>query len=259
MSWAFTAMAGWRSGYFKVSGIAVPGRPAARPVLRPPPTPTRPAVHFPGSPVIRRHAPAATSAGRRAGEGLPSSRRHYLDVPRPIRRRVPDGCASRLFTASMAFTVIAAARLPLPPPSRARPLTTLQASRHAADRPVAPPYRAFDAGLRPRPFPDDTASLLTGPPGSYPGRTHTGKRRRAYEREEHHGTTSRCHLPPCWAHENTGLPTTRRKIHFAGDEGMTCDGAGAPSERRVPTAAVVSRLAARSRRRRSVCARCPGR
>src|SRR5215470_3166716 len=31
--------------------------PAAQPVLRPPPTPTRPAIHFPGSPVIGRHAP----------------------------------------------------------------------------------------------------------------------------------------------------------------------------------------------------------
>ena len=45
----------------------------------------------------------------------------------------------------------------------------------------------------------------TGPPGSYPDRTHTGKRRRAYEREEHHGTTSRCHLPLCWAHERSRL------------------------------------------------------
>jgi hypothetical protein len=33
--------------------------PAAPPVLRPPPTPTRPTIHFPGSPVIGRHAPAA--------------------------------------------------------------------------------------------------------------------------------------------------------------------------------------------------------
>src|SRR5438067_12568311 len=32
------------------------------------------------------------SAGCRAGEGLPSSRRHYLNVPRPIRRGVPRGC-----------------------------------------------------------------------------------------------------------------------------------------------------------------------
>ena len=40
----------------------------AQPVLRPPPTPTRPAIHFPGSPVIGRHAPAtlpqATGPGR---------------------------------------------------------------------------------------------------------------------------------------------------------------------------------------------------
>jgi len=36
-------------------GYAV--RPA-QPVLRPPPTPSRPAVHFPVQPVIRRHAPA---------------------------------------------------------------------------------------------------------------------------------------------------------------------------------------------------------
>jgi len=146
-----------------------------------------------------------TSAGHRAGEGLPSSRRHYLNVPRPIRRGVPDGCASRLFTASMAFTVNSAARLPLLPPTRARPLTTLQTSRNAADRPVAPPHRAFDAGLRPRPFPDETASLLPGllaatrtglPPASNDKLTNT---------KIHHGLTSRCHLLLCWAHELTKL------------------------------------------------------
>ena len=38
---------------------------------------------------------------------------------------------------------------------------------------------AFDTGLRPRPFPDEAAGLLPGPPGGYPDRTHTGKRRRA--------------------------------------------------------------------------------
>ncbi len=90
--------------------------PTAQPVLRPPPTPTRPAVHFPGSPVIRRHAPATRSAGHRAGEGLPSSRRHYRHVPRPIRRGVLRGCASRLFAASMAFTLISGARHSLLPP-----------------------------------------------------------------------------------------------------------------------------------------------
>src|SRR4051794_32819204 len=104
---------------------------------------------------LRQHQPA----GRRAGEGLPSSHRHLLDVPRPIRREVPRGCTSRLYTPSMAFAVITAARLLLTPRDGG-PLTTRQASRNAADRRVAPPNRAFDAGLRPGPFPGRAASLL---------------------------------------------------------------------------------------------------
>jgi hypothetical protein len=32
----------------------------------------------------------------------------------------------------------------------------------ATDRSVAPPQRAFDTGLRPRPFPGEAASLLPG-------------------------------------------------------------------------------------------------
>src|SRR5919109_4947226 len=89
---------------------------SARSVLRPPPTPTRlvttsrlntgyRSLHF------RQHH----TAGRRAGEGLPSSRRHRLNVPRPLRRGVPQGCNSRLFTPSMAFAVRDAARLSLVP------------------------------------------------------------------------------------------------------------------------------------------------
>jgi hypothetical protein len=105
----------------------------------------------------------------------------------------------------MAFTLNSGARHSLHPPSRAGPLTTPQASRHATDRIVAPPYRAFDAGLRPGPFPDRAASLLPGllaatrtglPPAGDDELTNTKK---------HHGTTSRCHLPFCWAHEKTGL------------------------------------------------------
>ena len=109
----------------------------------------------------------------------------------------------------MAFTVNSAARLPLLPPTRARPLTTLQTSRNAADRPVAPPNRAFDTGLRPRPFPDETASLLPGllaatrtglPPASDDELTNT---------KIHHGLTSRCHLLLCWAHESSRLDRPR--------------------------------------------------
>ena len=62
----------------------------------------------------------------------------------------------------MAFALISGARHSLSPPLRARPLTTPQASRHATDRIVAPPCRAFDAGLRRRAFPPGAASLLPG-------------------------------------------------------------------------------------------------
>ena len=50
-------------------------------------------THFPAtSPVIGPAAPA-TIRSSRAEEGLPSSRRHLLAVPRPLRRRVPRRCA----------------------------------------------------------------------------------------------------------------------------------------------------------------------
>jgi hypothetical protein len=100
------------------------------------------------------------SAGPRAGEGLPSSRRHHPKVPRPIRRGVPHGCTSRVFTASMAFAPVSRARHSLHPPRKGGPITTPQASLHATDRSVASPARAFDTGLRRRAFPPDAASLL---------------------------------------------------------------------------------------------------
>lgn len=109
----------------------------------------------------RARRSGGASAARRAEEGLPSSRRHPLSVPRPIRREVPGGCKSRLFTPSVAFAVNTAARLLLAPPA-GEPVTARQASRDAADRSVAPPDGAFDAGLRRRAFPPDAASLLPG-------------------------------------------------------------------------------------------------
>jgi transposase-like protein len=57
-------------------------------------------------------------AARWAGEGLSSSRRHYPNVPRPLRRGVLHGCASRLYTASMAFALCTRARHSLAPPNR---------------------------------------------------------------------------------------------------------------------------------------------
>src|SRR5215211_9253615 len=49
-------------------------------------------AHFPVLPVIRRDAPTEQLRSRRAGEGLPSSRRHLASVPSPICREVPRGC-----------------------------------------------------------------------------------------------------------------------------------------------------------------------
>ena len=99
---------------------------------------------------------------------------------------------------------------------RAGPLTMPQASRHATDRIVAPPHRALDAGLRPGPFADQAASLLPGllaaartglPPAGDDELTNT---------KNHHGITSRCHLPLCWAHERSRLERgevyVRRKV-----------------------------------------------
>jgi hypothetical protein len=68
------------------------------------------------------------------------------------------------------------------------------------ERIVAPLYRAFDAGIRPCPFPGETASPLPGlltatwtglPPAGDDGLTDT---------KIHYGITSRFHLLLCWAH-----------------------------------------------------------
>jgi hypothetical protein len=71
-----------------------------------------------------------------------------------------------------------------------------------------PLYRAFDAGLRPGPFPNRAASLLPGLLAA----TRTGLSPAGDDEltntKIHHGTTSRCHLPFCWAHERLRLDST---------------------------------------------------
>ncbi len=63
----------------------------------------------------------------------------------------------------MAFALLLRARHPLVPAIQQGRLTTRQASLHVTDRTVARPRTgALDAGLRPRPFPGETASLLPG-------------------------------------------------------------------------------------------------
>jgi hypothetical protein len=111
---------------------------------------------LPGStPVIGRRFHAVPQCAS-AGEGLPSSRRHPLSVPCPHT----PGSPSRLHLQDLHRFH----GLHREPPGSALPryLTTRQGFANAPDRSVAPPLRAFDAGLRPGPFPDQAASLLPG-------------------------------------------------------------------------------------------------
>jgi hypothetical protein len=155
-------------------------------------------------PVIGRHAPAADPQAAGPGRASP--------VPAATLDTFRAPYAGESFTA--AIQVLHRFHGPHPefggsalpaPALTGGPLTTPQASRHATDRIVAPPYRALDAGLRPGPFPGQAASLLPGllaatrtglPPAGDDELTNT---------KIHHGLTSRCHLPLCWAHELTGL------------------------------------------------------
>ena len=136
--------------------------PSAQAVLRPPPTPTRLATPFPGSsPVIGSDAPTAPHPGNaRAGEGLPGSRCHPLNVPSPIRREVPRGC----FQALHPFHGLRRDNRGSAPPVPARRRRPNDAAGFASRYgPLScSPQGAFDAGLRPGPFPDRAASLLPG-------------------------------------------------------------------------------------------------
>src|SRR4051794_17904459 len=131
----------------------------ARSVLRPPPTPCWLIAPFPFR-VIGRRAPADSAAAR------------------PARASPVPVVTFRTFRALYAGEFIAAAiqglhrfhglrpegrGSALPDPALAGTFTARQASLDATDRSVAPPSRAFDAGLRPGPFPDRAASLLPGP------------------------------------------------------------------------------------------------
>src|SRR5712692_7521068 len=80
-------------------------------------------------------------------EGLSRSGWDCPCIPRPLRRRVLDGCTSQGFTASVAFAAPVPARLPLFPLPGC--LTTPQTSRDAADCRIAcPPREDVVSGLR---------------------------------------------------------------------------------------------------------------
>jgi hypothetical protein len=101
------------------------------------------------------------TAACRAGEGLPSSRRHCPNVSHPLRRGVPRGCLPGSSPLCVAFTVVLVARLSLAPPHGG--YVNGAAGFASCYGPSGCfPHGAFDAGLRRRAFPPDAASLLPG-------------------------------------------------------------------------------------------------
>jgi hypothetical protein len=184
----------------------------AQPVLRPPPTPTRLTVHFPVRPVIGRHAPAATIR-RLPGRGGPPQ-----FPPPPSIRSAPHtpGSSSRLrFQALHRFHGLRPdfERLGTPLPARepgrlsndAAGFTSCYGTHRRS------PIQGFRRWAPTRPVSRPSRQPATGPPGSYPDRTSTGRRRRAYEHEEtpwHYVTVSPpvllgarkrlTWLPRCW-------------------------------------------------------------
>ncbi len=125
-------------------------------------------------------------------------------------RGVPHGCASRLFAASMAFAPISRGSA-LPCPARRRMSNDAAGFASCYGPHRRSPIRASDAGLRPRPFPGETASLLPGLlAATRTGLTPAGDDELT-NTKKHHGITSRCHPLLYWAHKKTSVkaPTTR--------------------------------------------------
>src|ERR1035438_513865 len=112
--------------------------PAAQAVLRPPPTPTRPAIHFPRSPVIGRHAPAALPQSAGPGRASPVPAATIDTFRAPYAGESLTAALQDLHRFHGLRPEFGGSALPVPAP-RTRPLTTPQASRHATDRIVAPP------------------------------------------------------------------------------------------------------------------------
>ena len=100
-----------------------------------------------------------------AGEGFPSSRTHRATVPLPLPRGVHRRCTSRVFTASVAFTVHARLGSPLSRTQAGKSNGAAGfASRYGPDRSHAPTGRltlGSDAGR----FPPT-------PPACYPAPWH---------------------------------------------------------------------------------------
>jgi hypothetical protein len=162
---------------------------------------------LPGSsPVIGRPAPTAPRS--LPGRGGP------LQFPPSLSERsepLTPGSLSRLhfqdlhrFHGLRLFPTSSA--LPGPTRLRAGALTTLQASLDVTDRSVAHPAKrdARHWASTPPVF-RRHRQPATGPPDSYPDRTYTGKRRRAYESAINHLHDQ---PPTLWTHRKNRLAAT---------------------------------------------------
>ena len=117
---------------------------------------------LPGVTGYRTPRSGSKSAGHRAGKGLPVPAATLDTFRAPYAGESLTAALQDLHRFPGLRPDFVGLGTPCSQPSRAGPLTTPQASRHATDRIVAPPKGAFDAGLRPDPFPGRAASLLPG-------------------------------------------------------------------------------------------------
>jgi hypothetical protein len=151
---------------------------------RPPGTPSTSRLH-----TGYKTGPPRRSQRASTGEGLPSSRHHRLNVPRPLT----PGSPSRLhFQDLHRFH-----GLHREPPGSALPqcLTTRQASLPLRTAQLLP-LQGFRRWASTRPVSRPGRQPATGPPDSYPDRTHTGRRRRASDQVMTAGRSP----PDHWAH-----------------------------------------------------------
>jgi len=121
-----------------------------------------PARHpFPGLPVIGHAAPATHPQVTGPGRASPVPAATVDTFRAPYAGESFGACTSRSSAPSMAFALMEGARHSLIPARKRATLTTPQASLHATDRIVAPPF----TGLLTLGF--DPARFQTEPPACY--------------------------------------------------------------------------------------------
>src|SRR5215218_1601640 len=118
-------------------------------------------AHFPVLPVIGRDAPAEQLAAAGPGRASPVPAATLRAFRAPYAGKSLGAAIQALHPFRGLRPDNPGSALPLSPP-KAGWVTARQASLDATDRSLAPPRGAFDAGLRPDPFPDRAASLLPG-------------------------------------------------------------------------------------------------